>query len=177
MAMLKLAPPWVTFASELAQLFRHDPQVHVVYDNDENEVKLYVDNGMKAAALAALLPEAKEYGNVTLKVTVVPANGFVAPTGDLYRTAFSGNGAFSFVKQISGIFSNNLTYVVFKNKVVQYFNDDIGDIYGQCSTLYQEIAKNVFEAKEGVFFCTDVEEPVYEDGLKYSAGTQLADWP
>ena len=66
---------------------------------------------------------------------------------------------------------NPITYVVFVNEVVQYFNDDLGDVYGQCSTLYQEIAKDVFGETEGVFFCTDVEEPVY------ALGKPLGEWP
>lgn len=42
------------------------------------------------------------------------------------------------------------------NKVVQYFNDDLGDAHGVCSTLYQEIAKDVFGEHEGIFFCTNL---------------------
>ena len=178
MAMLRLAPPWITYVSELQQMFKYDGQVHVVYDNDENEVKLYVDSATKAGALQELLPETKDYGNVIRKITVVPANGFgisITPTENLYAAAFRGNGAFSFVKQVQGIFSNSLTYVVFKNKVVQYFNDNLGDIYGQCSTLYQEIAKNIFLPKEGVYYCTDVEEPVFTG--EAPLGGPLGEWP
>lgn len=170
MATISLAPPWITRVSELTQLFKYDAEVHVVYNNDEREVKLYVDNTSKANALGVLLPEQVVFGNVSLKITVVPANensvGLVNFSNKevLFNTAFEGNGAFSFVKSVQGIFTNNLTYVVFKNKVVQYFNDDLGDVYGQCSTLYQEIAKNVFGDVEGVYYCTDVEEPVYKLG-------------
>ena len=172
MAMAKLAPPWVTFASELAQLFKYDPEVHVVYDNDACEVRLYVDSAPKATALTELLPTGKDFGNVTLNVNVIPANGVLAVSRpSLWTAAFKDNGAFSFVKTVRGIFSNDLTYVVFKNRVVQYFNDDLGDIYGQCSTLYQEIAKHIFGETEGVFFCTDVEEPVYQ------LGKPLGEWP
>lgn len=172
MASIKLAPPWITFVSELEQLFKHDREVHIVYDNEECEVKVYVDSAAKAEALTELLPAGKAFGNQVLTVTVVPANGLVAvDKTNLYQTAFAGNGAFSFIKTVQGIFANNLTYVVFKNRVVQYWNDDLGDIYGQKSTLYQEIARNIFGETEGVFFCTDVEEPVY------ALGTPLGEWP
>ena len=53
-----------------------------------------------------------------------------------------------------------MTYVVFKKEVVQYFNDSLGDIHGVCSTLMQDIAKDIFEDTEGVYFCTDTENPV-----------------
>lgn len=172
MAMTRLAPPWLIFVKELEQLFKYDSEVHIVYDNQEYHVKVYVDSAAKAAALSELLPAEKQYGNVILTVSILPANGIGAATkANLYQTAFKDNGAFSFVKVVKGIFTNDLTYVVFKNRVVQYFNDDLGDVYGQCSTLYQEIAKDVFGETEGVFFCTDVEEPVY------ALGKPLGEWP
>ena len=182
MARLKLAPPWVTAVSELEQLFKYDPQVHVVYDNDEVEVKIYVDDDTKAVTLAKLLPELMEFGNVTLKIIIVPANAGVLennkellekeiPADVLFKAAFKDNGCLSFVKKITGIFSNDLVYVVFRNRVVQYFNDDLGDIYGQCSTLYQDIAKHIFGETQGVCFCTDVEEPVK------NLDAPLGEWP
>ena len=171
MARINLASPWVTRVSQIEQLFKYDRQVHVVYDEDANSLKLYVDDVSKAAALTTLLPEEYVFGNFSLHVAVIPANQEVVKlphnTETLFDCAFDNNPIFSFTKTITGIFSNNLTYVVFKNRVVQFFNDDLGDIYGNCSTLYQEIAKDVFGEKEGVFFCTDVEEPVTHFGIEW----------
>lgn len=178
MAMMKIAPPWITYVSELEQLFKYDRDVHVVYDNDEKRVCLYVDSTTKADALMNALPGEKVWGGVTLKIAVIPANDAEATVdrGSIFANIFAGNDAFSFIKTIRGIFSNNLTYVVFKNRVVQYFNDDLGDIYGNCSTLYQEIAKNVFGDQPGVFFCTDVESPADEQRwLTMSA--RRPEWP
>lgn len=172
MARLNLSPPWDTCVRELEQLFKYDSEVHVVYDENAQEVKIYVDAPAKAEALTLLLPKAKEFANVVLTITVIPANGTVpVKTANLFPVAFKGNGAFSFSKTVRGIFSNDLTYVVFKNKVVQYFSDNLGDVYGQTSTLYQEIAKDIFEETEGVCFCTDVEDPVYK------LGSPLGEWP
>lgn len=181
MAQLKLSPPWEIYATEMAQLFKYDSQVHVVYDNDSQILSVYVDKQRKADALAELLPESVTFGNIEVHVNVIPANGALSTTAglskaQLFNNAFEGNGAFSFVKVITGIFTNNLTYVVFKNKVVQYYNDDLGDIYGQCSTLYQTIAKNIFGEAEGICFCTDVEEPVYEGRLN-EVMMPLGEWP
>ena len=128
-------------------------------------IHLYVDKQRKADALATLIPATVTFGNITLQINIVPANGALSTTtgltnAQLFENALEGNGAFAFVKWITGIFSNNLTYVVFKNKVVQYFNDNLGDVYGNCNTLYQDIAKNIFGEIEGVYYCTDVEQPV-----------------
>lgn len=181
MARIGLAPPWITYVNEVTQMFLYDPEVHVVYNNDECEVKLYVDTASKAAALTQLMPSEREFGNVVLRITIVPANNNVglpkfSNKASVYNAAFNGNGAFAFTKQVTGIFSNDLVYVVFKNKVVQFFNDDLSDIYGQCSTLYQNIAKDVFNDAEGVFFCTDAEEPVYGT-LRADVASPLGEWP
>ena len=165
MAQLKLSPPWIKYMHEMEQLFKYDPEVHVVYDEDEHIIHLYVDKQRKADALATLIPETVTFGNITLQVNVVQANGALSTTvgltnAQLFKNAFEDNGAFAFVKQVTGIFSNNLTYVVFKNKVVQYFNDNLNDVYGNCSTLYQDIAKNIFGEIAGIYFCTDIEQPV-----------------
>lgn len=160
MARLNLSPPWNTRVDEITALFKNDPEIHVVYNEEKYDLKLYVDSANKAAALTQLLPEEYEFGNVVLTVEVIPANHKLGAmhfnsNEQLFEYAFQGNEALSFTKTIEGIFSNNLTYVVFKNEVVQYFNDNLADIYGMCSTLYQEIAKNVFGETEGIFFCTD----------------------
>lgn len=165
MAKLKLSSPWITRYHEIEAMFRYDPEVHVVYDEEESVVRLYVDNQYKADALASIIKHETDFGNVKLFVEVIPANGGLPIISNVknetFEIAFKDNGAFSFVKKISGIFTNDLIYVVFKKQVVQYYNDDLGDIYGNCTTLYQEIAKDIFEEREGVFYCTDIEAPVY----------------
>ena len=176
MALLNISSPWVIFYREVQALFAEDPTVHVVYDEEENHIKLYVDNGDKAEALDLLLPQEKVFGNVTVKLSVIPANNADGLFGDfntneLYNIAFCGNGAYAFSKTIAGVFTNNLTYVVFKRKVVQYYNDSLSDIYGQYSTLYQDIAADVFGEYGDVFFCTDKNE--YEYSFDSSEGFNI----
>ena len=175
MAHVKLAPPWITYVSEVEQMFKYDRQVHVVYDNDEMTLKLYVDDGSKADAIAKLMPEEMVFGNVTLKIVIIPSNTTKVPRmgrEDVYIDAFRGNPACAFVKTVKGIFTNDLTYVVFAKRVVQYFNDDLGDVYGQCSTLYQNIAKDIFLPQEGVCFCTDAKDPDLIETC-----SPLGEWP
>lgn len=156
MALLKLSSPWMNYYHEISAFFRNDPDVRIVYDEEENEIKVYVSDNKKAVALSELLPTEKVYGNVILKVTVVLPNSYSRiPADQLFDVALKGNTALSFIKTVQGVLSNNLTYVVFKKEVVQYFNDNLGDIYGNCSTLYQEIAKDIFNAIDGVYYCTD----------------------
>lgn len=157
---LYLSSPWVSFYHEIDALFKEDPQIKVVFDDDKNEVKLFVDNQEKAEALKELLPVEKNFSGVILKITIIPANKSVTSKVKLYNAAFDGNPALSYIKTVRGLFTNDLNYVVFKNKVVQYFNDDLGDVNGLKSTLYQDIAKDVFEETDGIFFCTDLPKSV-----------------
>jgi len=166
---LKLSPPWVTFVNEIEAMFGNDHEINIVYDNDEVAIRLYVDNGKKAEAISMLLPEEKWFGNVCLKVSVIPANdkvfeGLETINNDsVFSIAFENNPVFAFVKTIrTPILSNDITYVVFKNKVVQFFNDNLNDIHGNCSTLYEIIARDLFEGTvlQGLFYCTDIEEKV-----------------
>jgi hypothetical protein len=156
-ARIKISPPWVAFYHEIEALFGEDPEVKVGYDERSVVIKLYVDNPEKAHALTRLLPAEKTFGNIVVGIQVIPVNGPVTSTAGLFRQAFEGNPAFSYVGAAAGPFADQLEYVVFRNEVVQFYNDDIGDINGMETTLYQEIAKDVFEDISGIFFCTDLE--------------------
>ncbi|MBQ6359565.1 MAG: hypothetical protein IJJ25_00240 [Lachnospiraceae bacterium] len=156
MEKIKLSPPWLTLYHEIDCLFRDDSEVNVSYDEETYEIKLYVDNNAKAQALTALLPNEKVFGNISVKITVVPANQNNLTKADLFQEAFSGNPAFSYAKAVDSIMAPNFTYVVFAKKVVQFYNDNIGDIHGLESTLFQTIAKDVFKDDAQIKFCTDI---------------------
>ena len=154
MEKVNLSSPWVTFYRELDALLGCDPEVKVNYDEEDNSIKVFVDNEEKAEALAELLPAEKTFGNVTVRVSVVPANRLGENKASLFQKAFEGNPALAFVKtEDKGLYS--FGYVVFRKEVVQFFNDDLSDLNGNRSTLYQEIAKDVFGETDGIFFCTD----------------------
>lgn len=150
----KLSAPWITYYHEIEALFKNDPSVTTEFDEGDNVVKLYVEDEEKADALTELLPAEKTFGNVTLNVKVIPTNRLGATKASLFRKAFEGNAAFAFTQTFTGILSNPLTYVVFKKEVVQFWNDDLGDLNGLESTLYEDIARNVFGDVDGVCFCT-----------------------
>lgn len=166
MSGLGLQSPWVTFAEELKELFKEDPEIHYEYDG-QYEVKLFVDNPEKADALMKLIPPLKVFGNVTLKITIIPADA--EDTKDvkaLFEKAFEGNPVLSFVETQDNVGAGPVaTYVVFENKVVQFFNDDLSDYYRNKSTLYQNIAYDVFGESHGAYFCTDIPADERDDDI------------
>lgn len=175
-----LQSPWVLFYKEAYALFRNDPQVEVLFNNEEPELKFWVHgNDEKAAALARFMPSVKKFGNPELKISVVGDDG--EPVPDINCTdqvcihkIFEGNGAMSYIKDVETIFGDNLTYCIFKREVVSYYSDDLTDYFGVTSTLYQYLADDIFAdtlVQSGTcFFCTDIEEST-------ALGSPLGEWP
>lgn len=175
MAKISLSSPWVLYYHEVEAFFKADPEINVVYDEKENILKLFVDNQTKAEALMNLMPPQKDFGSVTLVIMVIPSNTkkttfktfAKADTMGLIAAALEGNNILSSVQETT-LFTNPITYVVFKPQIIQYFTDSLGDINGLCSTLAQEIAKDIFTEIDGVYYCTDKVKP---DTITVSAKT------
>ena len=111
----------------------------------------------KLLLLNRFFQQKKDFGNDSVSIYVVPMEVKDWLPIDVYRKAFEGNPAFSYATSVEGIYSNPIHYIVFSKEVVQFYNDSLSDVNGLCSTLYQDIAKEVFEGKKGVNFCTDIE--------------------
>lgn len=158
MAMTMIAP-WIDFYREVEALFKNDPSVRVLYNDEQKELRLYVDDSNKAYALTEVMPIDKVFGNVKLDISIIPANSLPKSARikaeDYFTHIFKNNPILIDIQTVYGVFSNPITYVVFRKEVVQYFNDDLGDINGLRSTLWQDIANDVFTEAHGVYFCTD----------------------
>ena len=152
---MKVLSPWAVYAHQIDAFFKKDDDVTVVYDNDIPKVSLYVRDERKANALMRLLPSTKNFGNIDLKIIVIPANKLTSNV-DLFEDALEGNEAFSRIVTVEDAFmSNPINYVLFEREVVQYPTDDLGDANGLRSTLYQDMAKELFGEHAGIFFCTE----------------------
>lgn len=171
---LKLSPPWITYLNKLEALFDGDPQIAFNYDPQEMSIIIACNNGDKCAALARLLPEEKQFGNIILTIDIdgPMSNKAFASNRELFETAFYKNPAFAYAVAPAeeGYYYVDFTYVVFKNCVVQFFNDNLNDAHGVVSTLYQDIAAEIFDEANlvGVHYCTDIEKKL---------GKPLGEWP
>jgi len=155
MEKLNLAAPWTTYYKQLEALFEKDSEVSVVFDNENYAIRLYVESQEKAEALEKMLPAEKVFGNIRVRILVIPANKLQNESGvGIVEKAFKGNPAVSFIKNVDRPFFPALSYVAFIPRVVQFYNDDMSDINGNCNTLYQDIAKEVFVPLDGVCYCT-----------------------
>ena len=165
---MKLAAPWLTFFNEVKALFEQDPEVHVVFDEEKYELALYVENPRKADALTQLMPTEKVFGNVKVQIKVVPADE-AATKLDLIQEAFFGNPALSYVWKAKTPFGDEFDYAVFENRVVQFFNDNIRDINGNKSMLFEDIARDVFGEDVNLCFCTEA--------IRNDLAKPLGEWP
>ena len=162
---VNLSPPWVTYANEVKAMFRDDFDVIVDGLDSDYNIRLRVKKADKAAALTKLLKPTVKFGyiTITVNVIVVPANENEDTTVDvnsmkvvdLYKTALEGNMAFEEIVEKGEGLPFAMNYVVFKNQVVQFYNEDLSDPLGMCSTLYQTIADHIFNRDlYPIFFST-----------------------
>lgn len=174
---LKISPPWVTYINKVQALFDGDPQIacNVKWNAPNPAITLACNNGDKVAALLQILPTEVKFGNIVLKVNVdgIPSNRAFVNKKELFEVAFEKNPAFAYAVAPANDGYNwfDMVYVVFKNYVVQFFNDNLNDCHGVISTLYQNIAEEVLtgESVQGVYFNTDVE--------RGKLGKPLGEWP
>lgn len=176
-ARLKILPPWTIVIRKIEALFDGDPQIacNTNFFGEYPAIVLACNNGDKIAALQKILPKKIEFGGVTLNVFVdgKPSNRTFKNKKELFETAFSKNPAFAYATSPvdEGYNWFAMTYVVFKNCVVQVFADNLNDCHGVISTLYQDIANEILTGPgaEGVFFNTNVE--------RGQLGKPLGEWP
>ncbi|MCR2807353.1 hypothetical protein [Paenibacillus soyae] len=143
-----LSPPAATYYNEIRSAIGRDNMVQVgplvETPGGDFVVTLTVRGEIKAQALATLLVRRRMFGDARLTVRVRTAGGqLVTPItrtltpqqiAELYRKAFATNERFSFVR-VRRIFGTTFVYPVFRAQVVQFFNDDLSDYYGNYNSV------------------------------------------
>ena len=150
---VRLSPPWEIYRKKIEALLRADPEIRLDWEENTRVLRIFVNNAAKADALDELLPPEVEFGGVDLHLRVMPENKALTKA-QLYRRAFEGNPFFKRAVTID-LQTNKLTYVVFAPEVVQFFGDNLGDINGNMTMVFEDVAKDVFGRTEGVAFCSD----------------------
>ena len=155
MEKLNLSSPWVIFYREIEALFKYDNEIEVKFDEESMTIKLFADSSQKKIeALTRILPQEKTFANVTVKVEVVPANFEFENDAAILWAAFKGNPALGCIDTKSTVFGE-MYFAMFKRDVVQFYVDAMNDPRGFRSTLFEDIARDVFEGTvNGVNFCT-----------------------
>ncbi|MBR3673876.1 MAG: hypothetical protein IKN65_06330 [Clostridia bacterium] len=129
----------------------------MVFKQDEDgdkKIEIYVSNNRKAEAISKILPCYISFGNVIVPIIVLPSNDEDEDWIYNFMDAFDGNEIIDDIAQDMGL-TRDMNYVIFKKEVAQYYNDNIQSVDGFSSTLYEDIAREIFkDAPAGTFFCT-----------------------
>ena len=168
MKKIKLSPPWITYVHELEKMFENDPDVSIRYNDEDKIVSIYATSCDKSAALTRILKDEVTFGKITLKIEVIEPNKNENDILDVFNDAFVGNPALEYAVPIESPFGT-CRYAVFKNEVVQFYNDQIDDIHGNKSTLYQDIARDIFKDDLAINYCTETNDK--------NLGKPLGEWP
>lgn len=165
---LNLSAPWITYQHNIEALFGPDPEISIKYkENDDGNytLKLYVRNHDKAEALSKILPGEKIFGNIKVTNLVIPENAVEEESvKDLFKVAFKDNPVVESVfATVDPMTKMERSFVMFEKSVVQYYNDDMTDPYGNRSILYKNVAEEVFDEHPGIFFSTSPEDPCCRD--------------
>lgn len=157
----KLSPPWQTVYKKFIAMFKGDTEIKIfpIEDSSNGEKILYIDtpNGAKAYALSRILKTSYNFGNVNLKIKIRVTNGNRINTDaenlyDLYIDALAGTPAVVDVVKAKRPTGEEFTAVIFKKEVVQFFNDDLTDFYGNWNGVYTDIATDIFKYDSNVMY-------------------------
>jgi hypothetical protein len=163
MAEVGMQSPWVVYVKAVKALFAHDQDVIVGdWEHTPNtnvyKLSLFVHGNDKAASIAEVLPERKEFGNVTLEIEVVPDNDGKLTMLDHIRRAFAGNPALVDVMEYPVVPGGpSMAFALFAPEVVQIECDNAASPYGIVTTTYEGVAKDVLNV-EGVMIASELEE-------------------
>lgn len=165
MARLYLVSPWIEYYHKMKAMFEDDPRIRIVFDDDMMELRFYAVTDYLIDALEKFIPSEMSWGEVTLTNIIVPPNNKNVrithckeqPPSDWLAELFCHNPHFSEAFYVDSIFSNGITYVIFKKEVIQYYSDNLSDAHGVTSVLMEDLARELLKTPDGVFYCTDVE--------------------
>ncbi|MEW6368009.1 MAG: hypothetical protein AB1714_25565 [Acidobacteriota bacterium] len=165
-----LSPPQYGLGREIEYSFGANPCVDVsdVKEIDESHYEIDV-RGCKddvATALAAILVTDYDFGGIQVKINVLDSDGNEVqdPFADrkaagiheirsYFEAALKGNCFFSRTRRGERFLLDAGLWVEFKKKIIQFWNDDIGDFYGNSTygarDVFGSLVKTTFETNSG----------------------------
>ncbi|MCM2535790.1 hypothetical protein NDK43_30315 [Neobacillus pocheonensis] len=156
----QLSPPEFTFFNELKYSIGKDPLVTVEniikLPNGEYLILVIVKSRQKAMALATILELQKNLGNIIVNVAVIYHGQVIDPIEDtftprevvnLFETALDTNRYFQFA--VAQLITPGMegVFPVFSKKIIQFFNDDLSDLYNNFNGVAADVFRDVFRTE------------------------------
>jgi len=153
--LVGLSPPCYTFHNYLKHSIGRDQHVDVLemeeISDDDYLISIEVMCKNKAIALATLLVPCKNFGNINVRVKVLhcgrTVKPYCRPLGarnliSIYEEALDTNYYFEFVES-EEFWGSTVIYPVFKKEVIQFYNDDLSDLFenfnGVAAMVFAEV--------------------------------------
>lgn len=159
---LKIQSPWIITYKKIVALFGRDADLEIssiVGLPDGNYgLSIFSKNTPKLQAIEKILKSEYTFGNVKLYISFIfEENNKDSITAVDFKTAFSGNSILSNVYEREDITRTTInTYVLFSKEVIQFFNDNLKDFYGNYNGLAEDIAREIFNESD-VSYGTDID--------------------
>lgn len=153
---LTLEAPWNTYRKMINALFEYDPEIEVgdVVDvigieSVDYAIDIKVRNHRKHEALQKLLPARKEFGSATVAIYIYDLEYDEKNDIDVFKDLFRDNPIVSSFEKLKLLDGSERSFVCFRPEVIQFFDDDISDCYGNYNGLTEDIARAVFGDRTG----------------------------
>lgn len=158
---MALSPPWYLLQRQVAAAIGADTGV-LVDDLDTTitpyRINVHVADSNRAQALASILTPHYDMGNLAVDVRVLDGNGMeVQPLSlttsqdvvNAVAAALSTNPLFLLAVETRLPFQGGGVGVVFQKVLLQYFSDDIGELFGNTNISAAAVFGNILTMKYG----------------------------
>lgn len=161
---LGLQSPWVTYNNYIHAILDPDPDIEVgdiekVSDNVDGikKIDIIVNKHDKAEALKAVMMQKIVFGNITVFINIIDTevDDDQEALVEKFRVLFENNPIVKKIETITDPANVDHSFICFDPVVVQFYNDDMTDLYGNYNGLFEDIAREIFNYDAFTQFCTE----------------------
>ncbi|MCL2336141.1 MAG: hypothetical protein FWC60_01840 [Firmicutes bacterium] len=155
----RLSPPQYTYYNYIKHSIGNDPCVNVAdmkeMGGGNYVIPIHVQGHERAVALATILELHKSMGNLSIDIEIFCGNQMVTPSENtensesllkLYEQALSTNRYFACAKINELLPGYPSIFPVFKKEVIQFYNDDLSDLYRNFNGVAADVFREVFKS-------------------------------
>ena len=150
---LTLEAPWNTYRKMINALFEYDHEIEVGdvvgIGSIDYTIDIKVKNHRKFEALRKLLPVRKVFGSITVAIYIYDMENDEKNDIEMFKDLFRDNPIVSNYEKVKLPDGSERNFVCFEPQVIQFFDDDISDCYGNYNGLAENIARAVFGDRAG----------------------------
>ena len=158
-----ISPPWCTLYSKFEAMFGDDPEIILDLTDVEGGCAIVFEsrNATKLDALEKMLIPEFTFGNIKVTLQFKVSNDVASNAYDACIDALTGNPMFENIIQRAFMPGQDpdQVCVIMKKEIVQFFDDNLNDFYGNTNLLPTDITREIFKANEALNFSISNENP------------------